>query len=432
MRVLWLAPNGGNYKNHTVKGTGGWIGALQDELVKRVPDLELGIIFGSTDSIPVKEGDVSYFPIKIKENNKIKEILKSASSGEKNREKIFINHTKNVIDSFKPDLVHVWGVENTYAAVIPYLDCPFVVHIQGLLSLLLSNYMPPAVSLSEINKAESLCSPKTWAKRILHCTQKDAYQSAFYRAERELCVSKNIKNWMGRTDWDYKASQLLSPGSAYYHCDEIMRDGFSNATWKYHYDGQQLTIHSSISSEWYKGIDVILKTAALLKKLGINIKWNVFGVNSSDTKVRYFVSNLHINPLEVNVVFHGRVDGSAIKNSLERSDVFVHPSYIENSSNAIAEAMMLGMPTIAQYVGGNPSMLKNDSGVLVAANEPYMLAYEIMKMREKEFAEGYSKRALLLAKKRQNTESVLKDLVETYRTIISKSIQKNYSEFNRD
>ena len=93
---------------------------------------------------------------------------------------------------------------------------------------------------------------------------------------------------------------------------------------------------------------------------------------------------------------------------------------------------MLGMPTIAQYVGGNPSMLKNDSGVLVAANEPYMLAYEIMKMREKEFAEGYSKRALLLAKKRQNTESVLKDLVETYRTIISKSIQKNYSEFNRD
>lgn len=59
MRILWIAPNGGNYKKGIVKGTGGWIGALQDELTKRVPNLELGITFiSTTDNETITEGNV--------------------------------------------------------------------------------------------------------------------------------------------------------------------------------------------------------------------------------------------------------------------------------------------------------------------------------------------------------------------------------------
>ncbi len=423
--MLWLAPNGGNYKNHTVKGTGGWIGSLQDELVKRVPDLELGIIFGSTDSVPVKEGNVSYFPIKIREANRVKEYLINGLNREVKREKMFIAHTNQVIEVFKPDVVHIWGIENTYAAVIPYLKCPFVVHIQGLLSLSLYIYMPPAVSLKDIIQIDSLLNPKTWIKKVLRRSSKDICSYDFYRAERELRVSSYISHWMGRTDWDYKASQMLSPGSRYYHCDELMRGDFSDAEWQYHYDGKTIIIHSSISSEWYKGIDVILNTSVLLKKQGVSIKWNVYGVDCNDPKVRFFSKKMHIKPADYNVLFHGRVNGEVIKDALLDSDVFVHPSYIENSSNAIAEAMMLGVPTIAHYVGGNSSMLKENSGVLVAPNEPFMLAYEIMKMRDKKHAEDLSTRERVIAKERQNSTNTINDLIEIYSRIVNSK-----SDFN--
>ena len=78
---------------------------------------------------------------------------------------------------------------------------------------------------------------------------------------------------------------------------------------------------------------------------------------------------------------------------------------------------MLGVPTIAQYVGGNPTMLKNDSGVLVAPNEPYMLASKIMDMRNKEFAEGYSQRALAIASERQDTDRTCAELINIYKTV---------------
>lgn len=422
MRVLWIAPNGGNYNKHEVKGTGGWIGALQEELIYHVPDLELGIAFESAESSPLKDGNVSYFPVPTRKKGKYKDLLYSLGRSEARKEQQLITYINQLVELYKPDLVHVWGIENVYSAVIPYLKCPFVVHIQGLLSLYIYIYMPPALSLYDINKADSWITPKTWVKEMLHCTQKDAYNYAVYRAKRELRVGKYVKNWIGRTEWDYNASQMLSHGSNYFHCDEMMRGDFNSSQWKFHYDKKTLIIHSSISSEWYKGIDVVLNTAKVLKEQGVSVEWNVYGLSSDDTKVKYFEKKLHISSSEVNVFFHGRVLASVIKDSLAKSDVFVHPSYIENSSNAIAEAMLLGVPTVAQYVGGNPSMLRNDSGVLVAANEPYMLANAIMRMREQNYAEEYSQRALAVARERQNTETIIKNLVDIYK-VVSKQNQ---------
>ena len=69
MRVLWIAQNGGNYKKGIIKGTGGWIGALQGELVKRYLDMELGITFERSDYESIKEGNVAYSPVRTTDNN---------------------------------------------------------------------------------------------------------------------------------------------------------------------------------------------------------------------------------------------------------------------------------------------------------------------------------------------------------------------------
>ena len=417
MRVLWIAQNGGNYKNGIIRGTGGWIGALQTELTKRYPGLELGITFASSDSEALKEGNVTYFPVRTTDEDDISKGIDRLFHSEKYRLNRLAQGMKKVLDDYKPDVVHVWGIEVPSAAIIPLIDRPFVVHIQGLLSQILYAYLPPSFSEYDLRKASNYLNPLNWLKSCVGKTAFGSYKAFRRAAEREIKYGKYVNSWIGRTEWDHIVSQMLSPGSRYYHCEELMRNDFNNVKWHYHYSGDILRLHSSLSGPWYKGIDVVLKTALVLQCQGVNFEWNVYGVAADAEIVKYFSKHFLIEPNKVGILFHGQVDGKTIRDGLLSSDVYVHPSYIENSSNAIAEAQMLGVPTIAQFVGGIPSMLKNESGVLVAPNEPYIMASKIMDMRRQDIAEGYSQRALAVASKRQNTDKTCADLMKIYETV---------------
>lgn len=413
MKVLWIAPNGGNYKNNTIKGTGGWIGALQDVLVKNNPDLELGIIFlHSTDTDRLEDGNVTYLPVKYSKGGSIKRAFNQFFKNQDHKEKLLAHQIKEKIDEYQPDIVHVWGIESIRASVIPFINRPFVVHIQGLLSLYIYMYLPYGFSKSDLFKADF---PIRW---LLHSGSIRDYKQAKRRAAREIEMSKYVRNWIGRTEWDFTLSKMLNPASRYFHGEEMMRSDFSEQKWLYHFDGRTCHVQSSISGEWYKGIDVILKTAQLMMNLGYDFEWKVYGVLRSDYRLKYFIKKLKIVPENVGVKIQGRVDGKTIREGLLSCDVYVHPSYIENSSNAIAEAMLLGVPTIAHYVGGNPSMLRDGSGVLVAPNEPYVMAAKIMDMCNLEVAERYSYKALDVAKQRQDSRQIVENLMSIYHEIL--------------
>jgi len=422
MRVLWIAPNGGGYKNNIIKGTGGWIVSLQEELIKKYNNLELGITFPSTENNKIQEGNVTYFPVKIYSNKgRLVKITKTLFYSIRKEEEILKAGMLKVIEEYHPDIVHVWGLENNYSSIIPEISCPFVVHIQGFITPIFNSYFSPGFSILNVKQMDSLWNPINILYRLFNLSQISEYKRFKRRSMIERRVSPYIKFWMGRTEWDRDISKLLSPQSSYFHCDEIIRNDFDECKWSYHYNGV-LHIHSSISQYWYKGIDVILKTAATLKELGEIIEWNVYGVKPGHRMVTYFEKYLGIKASEVGVIFHGYVDASKIKESLLESDVYVHPSNIENSSNAIAEAMMLGVPVVAQYVGGNPSMLKNGSGILVSQGEPLIMSAAIIKLRNKESADAISNKALEISNSRQNNGRTVEDLVRIYSTISKREI----------
>lgn len=410
---------GGKYKNNVVKGTGGWIGSLQEELLKRDTNLELGITFPSNEKDIIQDGRVTYFPIQLDSNNGIvAKIIKRLIYNVKKEEEKLTDGMLTVIEAFQPDVVHVWGLENNYSNIIPKIKCPFVVHIQGFITPIYNSYFSPGFSRLNLKEMDSVWHPVNILYRLLKLSQISEYNRCKRRSIAERTVAPYIKFWMGRTDWDRDIAKILSPHSKYFHCDEIVRSDFDAGRWVYHYNGI-LRIHSSISQYWYKGIDVILKTAATLTELGENIEWNVYGVKPGHRMVSYFEKYIGVKASEIGVNFHGYVEGSIIKKSLLESDVYVHPSNIENSSNAIAEAMMLGVPVVAQYVGGNPSMLKNGSGVLVSQGEPMIMSAAILKMKNKEYAVDLSNKALSVSKSRHNKEQTIKDLQDIYSAVSS-------------
>lgn len=412
MKILWIGSNQGNYKAHIVKGTGGWVGALQDALLKH-SDVELGIAFPhTTDDKPINSGRLTYYPMLMPYiNNRIIRVLRNAIYPIRKNENLIASRVKEVIEHFQPDVVHVWGIEQLHVAALSVINKPCVVHIQGFALFCLQAYLPPTFSENDLKKANPW-----WERVILRHGEWAKYCDMQDRAERELRYASYVKNWVGRTHWDKIAAQMLSPSSNYYHCEEVMRSNFSGLQWQFHYK-DCLCIQSNISCDWYKGVDVILNTANMLTNQRISFRWDVYGIDKNAPMVKYMEKKLRIRSDDVHVYFQGRVDAVTICNSLLESDVYVHPSYIENSSNAIAEAMMLGVPVIAQYVGGNPSMLRDEGGVLVAPNEPLTLAYHIMQMRDEDVAVRYSSTALALASTRQSSEHVVQTLLDIYQSV---------------
>ena len=103
------------------------------------------------------------------------------------------------------------------------------------------------------------------------------------------------------------------------------------------------------------------------------------------------------------------------------SNVFVSASSIENSPNSVAEAMMLGMPIVASFVGGTMDLLQDKvEGYLYQADAPYMLAHYVCEVFENTMqASEMGRNAYFRAKLTHDRSNNLQQLVSIYEQIYS-------------
>lgn len=420
MKILWVAAYGGNYNSKGLSGTGGWVAPVETALINQFPDLELGITFiHPIDKKCLQKGNISYFPIQKKNDNNVTKLFKRVLGIEQREEENIVRQMAIVAKNYNPDIIHIWGCENFYARVVNYVDYPCVIHIQGLASSCINVYCPPKISVNDLAKSDGYVN-----RRILFRGNLQRYRAFLHKVESEKNVVKKCKYWIGRTEWDMQSVNSLNPKVVYFHCDELLREDFYTGKWRYHYNGQ-LTIQSNVSANWYKGLDLVLKTAKVLTDNNIRFQWNICGITENSQMVKIFEKSVGIKSGDVNVCYLGSHPAAYIKERLLSCDVYVHPSHIENSSNAIGEAMMLGVPVIAEYVGGNPTILKNNSGLLVQPYDPYCMAYQICSIIDKDLAEKVSNNARMLAQSRHNKENVVNDLVRAYKMILANEQNEN-------
>jgi glycosyltransferase involved in cell wall biosynthesis len=109
------------------------------------------------------------------------------------------------------------------------------------------------------------------------------------------------------------------------------------------------------------------------------------------------------------------------------SDVFVHASHIDNSPNSLCEAMLLGMPVIATFAGGIPSILKDKhEGLLVQDGDPYAMAGAMLELFEDaEYAKTLGLNARQTAMLRHNPDTITKNMVQIYSSVIEKQSSGN-------
>ena len=397
MKVLWFPGNGAIYTSDNKYNGGGWTGALARELIERHPELELGMAIPWETAMKDDMEGAAIYGIPA---------IKHALINYQKKLNRQIEIIRKIVDDFHPDIIHVFGSEHTGGMVTTVTDIPVVLHLQGILNYLSEAWLPQNLSWEKYIMMKPMRIREKWALRRDCVTELRILQSCHY--------------FMGRTEMDHRVSAILSPNSQYFYCSEMLRPAiyFSAKTWSYHNRNKKI-ITSVISSPIYKGGDTLLRTAHILKSiLSFDFEWRVYGVKD----LRIWERLCNIETTTVNITICGVISAEELVDAIVNSDVFVHPSYIENSPNTVCEAQVLGIPVIANDVGGTSSLIKNqENGVLLPANDPYMTASYIQELCTDEtlatrIGEGGRRAAL----KRHNPDSIVEDVLNVYNKIIGR------------
>ena len=402
MRILWFSVTPSLFYPHSNgHNGGGWIASLE-QIIRQNKEIELGVAFHFPDStFKYNNEGVAYYPIE-----QIKVPLRKKLF-EKENENNSITRYLEIIEDFKPDIIHIFGSENDFGLICKHTDIPVVIHMQGCLPPYHNALMPVGMKKSDFLFKKGL----SLSYRFIGLRSEKAFRK---NAEREIGIMQSCKYFMGRTEWDKSLIDLFNPKATYFHCEEALRDSFIEGTKKWKYtDEKKKIIVSVISRPWYKGCDLILKTAALLKRFtDIDFVWKVYGI----PEIKFFESVYGIKAKDVNVRPMGTASKEELVEALCSSSCYVHPSYIDNSPNSVCEAQILGVPIIATNVGGISSIVNNNiDGILFPANAPYTAASLIKKViSERTLAKSLSKQAIAKATKRHNPDNIGKRLFEIY------------------
>ena len=419
MRILWLSMNSGLFVTNNPKGSyngGGWISSLQQVFIScKGHKLALAFICNQPLKKTEQNGTI-YYPIYEPTKSPFKKIREYYGGYKKwNRQK-YLQDIHAVIEDFKPDVIHLFGMENQMATILGNSSNPIVVHLQGLLAPCDNAFFPVGFNKSSFLFPFSI---NEWILRNGYIYAKDSMHA---RGKREAGLFKKVMFTMGRTQWDRQVSQFLAPQSRYFHVDEVLREAFYENAGKWQWPhNERFTIVSTISNTIYKGLDTILKTAKLLKEeTPLNFRWMIVGIKRENKITRFFEHKLRIYSPDVNIEYKGVLNAQELCTTLLDSHLYIHPSYIDNSPNSVCEAQLLGVPVIGTYVGGIPSLITHEStGWLVPSNAPFELAYRISWCaKNKEICETISRNSSKAAALRHDKKQIYNNLIETYQTII--------------
>lgn len=416
MRILWITATAGNYQSpHSCGGGyngGGWISSMQNELAK-CDDIKLGIAFcRNGEPAKVEQDGVVYYPIPHHTKSKKDKFFDLFKLNDATRDEVlwpyYEEKFKKVIDDFKPDVIHIFGSElyQGLAARVT-VDIPTILHIQGLLSLYIYIYLPPSVSKWQYYMSGKGLKGKYHNYQYLAYWHRSVY--------REKAILKAVPHVIGRTDWDRQALAVLNPKAQYHYGGEILRDIFYEE--KKRKMPSKPVITSTISFPTYKGYDVILKVADILKnEMHLDFEWKVFG----NVQPEFMEKHTDLKHENLNIHLRGVASADTIRDTLLGSTLYFHSSYVENSPNSVGEAQLVGIPVVASRVGGTDSMVEHGkTGFLYPVTDPYMAAYYIGRMIEdKKENVKIGRQAREVAQVRHDKGKIVEELLKTYQQIV--------------
>lgn len=416
MRVLWFSITPSCYSADGPLGTkgGGWVASLE-RIVRSMPDVELGVAFELNTPVRKDSADgVTYYPISVADGwYRMRSRFTIAHQAP-----ALLEHCRRIVDDFRPDIIQVFGTEWPFGLIARYADVPVVAHLQGNMAAYRRYLYPAGTSASGLAKY-SLLRLNLRKAAAAYLERRKADQRV--AMEREVFAA--VRHYMGRTAWDRALVDVQAPvGSTYSTCNEALRPEFYDSpvrwTLRPRTDGRPLRLITATTGALWKGADTLLCAAKALRSASqLDVEWHIAG---RVDYAGYVESVAGARFADCGVKFVGMLDAADLRREMLEADIYVQPTHIDNSPNALCEAMVMGMPCVATMVGGVGSMLEDGvSGVLVP-DECYALAGAIKSLAtDGARMERLGHEAMAVALQRHNPDNIRRELITAYSRILA-------------
>lgn len=381
MRVLWVCnrclPVVAAHLNMDAGNKEGWLAGLSERiLAEKNEELTLGVCFPTGKELADWKGEYEITAYGFYED----------TTHPENYDEKLENRMREIVDDFKPDMVHIFGTEFPHAlAMVRAFNKPdkTLVGIQGLCFVCADAYLeglPENVvkrsTLRDFLKKDSILEQ-----------QKKFYRRGAYE-QKALSLTGNVT---GRTDWDYHYTHQCNKDVKYFFMNETLRSNFYEGSWDYK-QCEKYSVFVSQGDYPIKGLHFLLRAMKDVleeyPETKLYVAGNcITGDEGLKNKIKIASYGKYLNELiqeynlQEHITFLGNLSAEEMKQRYLNSNVFVLPSTMENSPNSVGEAMILGLPVIASNVGGVESLLQDGKeGILYEPGNVKALSNAIIKV----------------------------------------------------
>ena len=417
MKILWLCnlvlPDFSQEFEIKRNNFGGWMTAMMYELEKR-EEINISFCFPIYDKSRLKNGNYNghdYYTYLDDVN------AETYDAG-------LIEAFEQILKKTDPDVVHIWGTEypHTTAMLWACKNKGFlnksVVDIQGLVSVCSKHYLAGISKEYRNLKGKSAISMEEDKILFEKC------------GKCEIESIRMARHVMGRTDWDRACVEAINPSIQYHLCNRILRSIFYDYAGKWKYNRcKQHSVFVSQASYPIKGFHYLLQALPIIIRRYSDTHVyvagkDIFNVEEKEPYAVYLEELMEQLDLKEHISFIGKQNEKQMIQQYLKANVYVSASTIENSPNSLSEAMILGVPCVASYVGGSyNNMTFNVDGFLYPHNEPALLAYYICKVFENRdnLCERFSNNSVHKMLEAANPERNADSVVQTYNEIYSRN-----------
>lgn len=396
MRVLWFVnipfPFVSEYLGLEKGIRGGWLPSLAQEVVRH-GEIELGIAYACKrvgDIERLQKDGVSYYLVRS---------LKSYRCSNPNAYGKEIARCQRVVENFDPDVVDVHGTENFYGLIGNRCEKPVIITVQGIVNEIKKHFFA-GLGLKVLVRYPSILK-----EYLLFCR----------RCPVEIEIFKRNRVFSGRSLWDKSYVKSFVPYGDYFSVQRTLRPSFYKAKWELA-RAKKHVVYSTASVRTYKGAHLLLRAVRIVKDTFPGVKLRIAGRIGKSGFGRYLHKLIAKLDLEGNTFLLGPLDEGSVVRELLSCHVFAIPSFIENSPNSLAEALVVGTPAVSSFTGGIPSMVQDgETGLLFPRGDCHVMAHRIIEIfRDNACAESISKNSRKVARERHAPQSVYLSLLNMY------------------
>ena len=349
MKILWITnielPQIAKYYGRTVFREG-WLDQTST-LLSEQGDIELHVLSMCDESYREIETDNKFYS-SYRENN-------------------VVDPLKALLHEIRPDVIHIWGTENRhcydaikYISDNGYIDRT-VISIQGLVSECAKVFCD-GIPQNIVN-----------GRTLFECVKRENIRDGACifqeRGKYEIEALRTAKYCIGRTKWDHQKVMEINPEIKYFKCNEILRAPFYSGKWDIN-DCNAETVSYSQTHYALKGFHYMVEALKDIRKDYPHVKLRAIGESPFDKRtvkdrikessyLKYIKNLIRKYELENCIEWAGFLTADEMREHYLKSNVFVCASALENSSNSVGEAMLLGVPVVASDVGGMRSILQD-------------------------------------------------------------------------